>query len=390
MKAPVQQYIGTTAEWRSVNPRPYDGTLCIEELPDGRRLLKIGNGRDRWNGLEYVDGTYIRGLPELLDAEKTARIAKDQDLQHSVWALSTRIDGIEGKGGYLEPHDFGTDTPAQEALTEYALDQLGLTDPHEIFSSTRVKNIYNGHAWMLVNNSHTYPPVFEWVDDGLETVGKATNASLGVVKGSTEFAKVSIDENGEMTANGVSEMDPPGTVKTYFIRDPYILTQKRVIPLQGDVLYIPDYAELAANTYVGDALNAVADGFYKTVDPQGTTRNVGGEYFVLPDLQGLFLRAAGQNSKHMMANSAPYNGGEIGEFIQDAMQNATGYFSGNGLFWSGQSASGVFSVNTGGYLRSEYSTIDGPGSVDFSLSRVARTAAETRPASLSAVIGIKF
>lgn len=47
----------------------------------------------------------------------------------------------------------------------------------------------------------------KWKDGGKKTVDKATNTSLGVVKGSeTEVGKVSVDVNGEMTVNGFNEL----------------------------------------------------------------------------------------------------------------------------------------------------------------------------------------
>ncbi|MDR0720500.1 MAG: hypothetical protein LBF78_12755 [Treponema sp.] len=96
MKAISQMFIGTTGEWESENPRLYKAVWGIEELPDGRRLLKIGNGRDCWNALGYVDADYIKGLPALLeetiaDAEAIARAA----VEAAVEAEADRAQGAE-------------------------------------------------------------------------------------------------------------------------------------------------------------------------------------------------------------------------------------------------------------------------------------------------------
>lgn len=67
----------------------------------------------------------------------------------------------------------------------------------------------------------------------------------------------------------------------------------RVLVLDGSVIFAPDYPELVANTYIGDANNSNpnANGFIKTSDAAGTTPSVGGPYFKLPDCRGCFVRA---------------------------------------------------------------------------------------------------
>jgi hypothetical protein len=105
MKVITQPFIGTTAEWQAANPMLYDGVLGIEELADGRRLLKLGRPDPdnpgltlRWNELPYVDESYIHGLPEHLqaleqadaqlqqniDTEAQARLQADSQLQQNI------------------------------------------------------------------------------------------------------------------------------------------------------------------------------------------------------------------------------------------------------------------------------------------------------------------
>jgi hypothetical protein len=460
MKAVTQMFIGTTDEWESVNPRLYDAVWGIEERTDGGRLLKIGNGKDLWNDLGYVDENYIQGLPGHFNAEEAARESGDQALQNLITVLSARIDGVEGKGGYLEPHDFGTAAPSQEALTNYALEQIGITDPSAILNGTRVKNTYNDNVWMIVNA----PPNFEWVNDGFETVGQATDATLGVVKGSGEDDKASINAAGEIIPHGYllkrmadgsdntesartftadpgnplkmedyvldmtdhvgtrslatktgryytkgradasfgpddeyaavrdikAAQDPAGTIKYTFVRDQFILTQKRLLPLRGDVLPITDYEELVENTYVGDALNATAECFYKTADAEGTLRDVDGTYFVLPDLQGLFVRSAGQNSKHNMANNTPYNGGEIGQFKEDMFQmhwRNSLFVDSTGLEWKDSFGSGTLSAIG---LSGNPDRFHMNGVLSDGTNGPPRHGPETRPTSISAYLCITY
>lgn len=134
-----------------------------------------------------------------LDSEKTARIEGDAQ-------LSRRIEAIAGVGGYLPAYDFGTPTPTQEQLTEYAISQIpNVTDPSEIFNGTRIKNLNNGHTWILTNTPNTTPPVFDWADNGFDEISVATNTELGVVKGSEGLYKGSINAEGEIDINGLPE-----------------------------------------------------------------------------------------------------------------------------------------------------------------------------------------
>jgi hypothetical protein len=109
----------------------------------------------------YGDNAVV--INEQLDAEATARA--DGDAENA--AL---IKALQGVGGYLTAYDFGSATPTQQALTDYALEQIGITDPLEIFNGTRVKNTYDTHVWILANTPHTDPPVFQWMDDGADMV----------------------------------------------------------------------------------------------------------------------------------------------------------------------------------------------------------------------------
>ncbi|MDR1196375.1 MAG: hypothetical protein LBL00_07865 [Endomicrobium sp.] len=80
------------------------------------------------------------------------------------------IAALKGLGGYLTAYDFGSAAPTQQQLTDYALAQIGITDPTQIFNGTRVKNLFDDHLWILTNTPATNPPVFDWADDGHDTI----------------------------------------------------------------------------------------------------------------------------------------------------------------------------------------------------------------------------
>jgi hypothetical protein len=394
MKAALQMYVGTSAEWQAANPRPYDAAWCFEDRPDGKRLMKVGNGRDRWNDLQYVDESYIKGLPEhfaqsaqALTQEAQARQAADtaeaQARQAADTVITQRVEAIEGKGVYLAPNDFGTASPSQEALTTYAMAQLGITDPLRISSATRVKNIFNGHLWMLNNTPDTNPPTFEWIDDGFETVGMATNGELGVVMGSPEPGKASVNAAGELVPRGpIGELHYSDIEPT-----PLELSLWRWLPTAGQLVLIDNYAELCARKWVGADANATADWWYKC-DENGN-RDVNGAYMRVIDRRGIFVRPAGQNSKYKMANNAPYDGGAIGAFIGDAIRNIDGYITFVSCL-SNTSYGGVLALGEAGNSMAMTSGNNPFYNLSFNASRQVPVAPENRSASLSTLIYIAY
>ena len=98
-------------------------------------------------------------------------------------------------------------------LNQYAYNQLSNGEPTQIPDQTKVKNTYDGHIWVYVQETNT------WVDEGADTIVNANNDGvIGAVTGvrynpedpQTKF-KVSIGEdssgnpNGVMSVNGLAE-----------------------------------------------------------------------------------------------------------------------------------------------------------------------------------------
>ena len=126
----------------------------------------------------------------------------------------------------------------------------------------------------------------------------------------------------------------------------------------------------------------------------GETNGSGGAgttHFRLPDFRGRFARY--NDNMGTARGAAGEDSGRVhGSSQTDAMQNATGTFKIGGKFnyayeLRNGASSGVFAAGTGQF--SDY-TIYGAteagstgGSTTFDLSRVARTAAETRPKNIA-------
>lgn len=131
---------------------------------------------------------------------------------------------IQGKGGFLDPYNFMEalgrldEQTRNSILNQYAYNQLSNGEPAQIPDQTKIKNLFDGHIWVYVQESDS------WVDEGADTVVTANNEGvLGAVTGveydpdnqDTKF-KISIDKEynkvdkswqstGIMTVNGLAE-----------------------------------------------------------------------------------------------------------------------------------------------------------------------------------------
>jgi streptogramin lyase len=81
--------------------------------------------------------------------------------------IKVMVDAANGSGGFIAPYDFGSVTPTQQALTDYAMDYIFGEDapdhdPAEIFNGTKVQNLKDFRVWQLANTPNTTPAVFEW------------------------------------------------------------------------------------------------------------------------------------------------------------------------------------------------------------------------------------
>jgi hypothetical protein len=119
----------------------------------------------------------------LMAKEDVAQIAANTQ------AIQTLQDGF----ARLKANDFGTATPAQQDLNDYAAVQ-GAT----LANGLGVRNLYDNHVWIY--STATNPAA--WVDFGIDTVNQATNTSQGIVQGSTVNGKVYVENDGTLSVNG--------------------------------------------------------------------------------------------------------------------------------------------------------------------------------------------
>ena len=172
----------------------------------------------------------------------------------------------------------------------------------------------------------------------------------------------------------------------------------RILILQGQGIdrTLPEFNFLDALCYVDNGQNAAADSFYHADDAAGTIRNINGDFLILPDMRGQFLRGfdpGGLVDPDGVSRIRP------GSSQLDAFQNITGSVlernSQGGDTYFGLTGALLQSNFTGADLGNIYSTqgCSTPSrglQFDASDSPGARTSTESRSVNLSVRWGIYF
>lgn len=197
--------------------KPDEETIKVVDIVYADDDLGVDNkkvsGKLRVEGIYDIDSkTIISGSRIQKFIDKAEKNIKDLESY------------IQGKGGFLDPHNFmealsNIDEQYRNSkLNQYAYNQLSNGEPAQIPDQTKVKNTFDGHIWVYIQETNT------WLDEGADTVVTANNEGvLGSVTGveydptdiNTKF-KISIDKEynsadgswqstGTMTVNGLAE-----------------------------------------------------------------------------------------------------------------------------------------------------------------------------------------
>jgi hypothetical protein len=402
MKAITQHFIGTTEEWKAANPKLYKAVWGFEEAKEGKVYAKLGDGVNRWNDLKYFDAENIHGLTERLEAlemypeelrrvgealveETAAREEGDLVLQKNIdeGALALQKN-IDSEAEIREAADLNI-LERIEALAPEGLDDIpALLDAlqQNINAEAETREAADSALQENINNEVT----------AREAVALALKGTIEDETAAREAGDLALQENIDNEAAALREMIdrkadsgnalPPGVIISCFINDEW-LPYFRLLRMEGQIIDISEespYYMLGQMIYVGDANNGKTelDGLYK-VNESGQ-RDINGTRMVLPEGRGVFIRGAGVNSRRYGANNTPYDGGNIGRFVGDAIRNFTGYV---GLFLEGTSSSGIFYIADNQRWNIAASGSGSACRVSADASRVVPVAHENRPASLS-------
>ena len=182
------------------------GITLTEQEIDGQKTGKLIFTDYQDNEL-VVQGGYAPDKTTIILTENNNLQAKGLQTDNGYLSGNVIEEIITAKGGYLDSYNFGTSTPTQEQLTDYAIQNIGtITQASEIWDKTRVINLYDHHTWVWDLNS-------EWWSDlgDIGVISDANNDGLhGLVTGApndgNHLYMGNIDGNGQININGLPEL----------------------------------------------------------------------------------------------------------------------------------------------------------------------------------------
>ena len=153
----------------------------------------------------------------------------DNAIEANVQTLQDDFNAWIGRGGYLDAYDFGTPTPTQTQLTNYALSQIpSATDPTMIWNGTKIVNLNNGDLWILTNTQDTDPVVFEWANQGPNSIGPFGENDGGYIVGGDPA--VDPPETVFPQVSGKGMIDLQGIKNLFFSIGSIVITNSNINP----------------------------------------------------------------------------------------------------------------------------------------------------------------
>lgn len=182
------------------------GITLTEQEIDGQKTGKLIFTDYQDNEL-VVQGGYAPDKTTIILTENNNLQAKGLQTDNGYLSGNVIEEIITSKGGYLDSYDFGTATPTQQQLTDYAIQNIGtITQASEIWDKTKVINLYDHHTWCWDLNSGW------WSDLGdIGVISDANNDGLhGLVTGApndgNHLYMGNIDGNGQININGLPQL----------------------------------------------------------------------------------------------------------------------------------------------------------------------------------------
>jgi hypothetical protein len=293
------------------------------------------------------------------DENDIARHGEVRELENAVGA---RMNALEGRGGPVAAHDFGTAAPSQEALTRYACESVwgaggvflwNADSPRastyaadgaahsagDIFNATWVRNTFApdgtpvNRRIVLANTPDTEPPVFFWEDVGIDTVAFASNETAGIVKGGRSITADPLTGRIEAVSYGQMFGGGRNLKKVFGVNTvPEVMA---VLRSKCNGEGVPDFWDLCIGDYV-DIPSLVVDnavypnarvlvsGFNHYKNPAQEPENRNGKNHILFTFDKIVL------NRRMNAgntNAGGYPASELRVFLEGAAGDGTGLFA---------------------------------------------------------------
>lgn len=187
-----------------------DNSTLIQNSNSKLEVIGINDGQTLLTGhfinqkLSDINND-IGNLTQTINNNKEELNQYNKTQDNRINDLYTRTTGL---GGYLDANNFGSATPTQDQLTNYALQQISSAQGNKlnIYNQTKVKNLFDGNVWILTNIPDADPAIYQWANKGPENIGDANNDGIhGLITGSYEEFEGSVDSLGHLTINGLEE-----------------------------------------------------------------------------------------------------------------------------------------------------------------------------------------
>lgn len=226
----------------------------IDNLPTLLTSTDINNAVNTHNTSDIAHNDIRVAVNNKVDKEGS-KVLSDNNFsdtyKNAVDNNSTQIQALLGAVVYLG--NIANTTAELEAASGQTL----LTNKaNEIIAEqSRPIPLQKGDTLVDSNNNDWWYDGNLWINIGYTAVSTATNTALGVVKGSTENFKISIDVDGVMSVNGIQSVDKTATIQvanwvlqgdsTYnaIIYDTDILEDSKVSVMPADSASLEVYAE---------------------------------------------------------------------------------------------------------------------------------------------------
>lgn len=257
---------------------PTNATTLVDEqtyTPNDGGFFKEGN---KATGIPptTVTGNWLNGVQEEIIGviEAAGLTPSNSELNQMATAIQTMID------------ESGFSIPVYSKAADYtivAADKAKMVDCTGTINLTLTEAATLGNGWIVsVRNSGggtvTVTPSNAQTIDGKATLQLGTGQSVLIVSTGTGF----------YTIGSAGDSNPVGSLLMF----PGTTPPAGYLACSGQAVNRATYPQLDAAIYCGDSKNATALSGYRCTDPGNPTgtRSTTGQYLVLPDYRGEFLR----------------------------------------------------------------------------------------------------
>lgn len=184
---------GTTQEWLDIDLAPEDGELVIEELPNGLRKCKLGDGRTKFSLLPYIDEALQTELLDKLDSLTTDFNSKLNILEHELEQQTTDVRKTVEDAAAEQTEKLIADYVSRDTKMATSFTQR-ITDAETTLQKEFKKELTELQSSVNLDLTKTSIELKADLEDTIETVGKSIEDKLSQVSAETDEAIDMLDK----------------------------------------------------------------------------------------------------------------------------------------------------------------------------------------------------